>query len=585
MNKFEQVDLIASLEAIMKTNTVHYQSDFDIDKALMMRAANSPDPADKMLLWLSRPSGTQCYKEQEVFQQGTTGYNTWKFYAEQTSDPILAYGVKITGMEDGKIVGNLYELNYPEHVKHVIKEALPVESVVATLKDGTEQTVPFHDYFAGRMNFGYEQVERIAHRPTEPDKLDTLLHQEQWNRDKLRSGDMEKHIAKLSKHTSKHIQTEKGTKTMEKNFNAFVEEVQKKVKEQLPEELKDAAVTTTQVEKLNGNYTGLTIRQDNDPIAATHNLDKYFEDYQNGRPMDDIVGSLVSYAGQEAEMKPKVEMSMLTNYEEAKEQLFIRVSSAERNADMLQNVPHKNVEDMAITYHIMVNHDSNGLASGIVNENLMERFGVSLDQLHDDAVKNTPNLFPTHFQSMESVMREMISTDMRNQGMDEADIQDTLDMMLSNVGESPELYVLTNDQKLHGAATLFYPETMDMVAEQMKGDYFILPSSTHEVLVMPDDGCVNAQELKAMVTEVNDTQVAPEDILTYEVYHYDATEKVFEKAESFDERQAAKKQEKTKEKDEKSLLKDLKQKQKSVEAKKKMAPVATAKHRTAEASI
>ena len=169
--------------------------------------------------------------------------------------------------------------------------------------------------------------------------------------------------------------------------------------------------------------------------------------------------------------------------------------------------------------------------------------------------------------------------------MHEADIQDTLDMMLSNVGESPELYVLTNDQKLHGAATLFYPETMDMVAEQMKGDYFILPSSTHEVLVMPDDGCVNAQELKAMVTEVNDTQVAPEDILTYEVYHYDATEKVFEKAESFDERQAAKKQEKTKEKDEKSLLKDLKQKQKSVEAKKKMAPVATAKHRTAEASI
>ena len=72
------------------------------------------------------------------------------------------------------------------------------------------------------------------------------------------------------------------------------------------------------------------------------------------------------------------------------------------------------------------------------------------------------------------------------------------------------------------AAVMFYPDFMDQVAKELGGDIFILPSSVHEVLILPDDGNMNAQELKEMVTSINASEVAPEDRLTDNVYHYDA---------------------------------------------------------------
>ena len=105
LQKFENVDVITSLEAIMKQNTAFYQSDFDIDKQILQKAAVSPIPEDKRLLWFSRPSGTCCFRERDVFLKDTRQHNTWRFYGEQTRDTILAYAVELTGTEQEKIKG------------------------------------------------------------------------------------------------------------------------------------------------------------------------------------------------------------------------------------------------------------------------------------------------------------------------------------------------------------------------------------------------------------------------------------------------------------------------------------------------
>lgn len=86
LNKFEDVDVLASLEAILKQNTGFYQSDFDIDKQIIAEKAASPNKEDKTLLWLSRPSGTYCFRERDVFISDTAPHNTWRFYKEQTRD-------------------------------------------------------------------------------------------------------------------------------------------------------------------------------------------------------------------------------------------------------------------------------------------------------------------------------------------------------------------------------------------------------------------------------------------------------------------------------------------------------------------
>ena len=101
MNKFENVDVLAALSAIMKQNTAHYQSDFEIDEKIIRAAVDS---ADKNLLWFSRPSGTFCDTERNVFLKDTHAHNTWCFYGEQTRDKLLAYAVELSGMERGKVM-------------------------------------------------------------------------------------------------------------------------------------------------------------------------------------------------------------------------------------------------------------------------------------------------------------------------------------------------------------------------------------------------------------------------------------------------------------------------------------------------
>lgn len=113
MNKFENVDVLAALEQLMRQNTAFYRNDFEIDKEMIRQAAASDRAEDKTLLWMSRPSGTYCFRERDVFLQDTRQHNTWRFYGEQTRDRILAYAVELTGKVGGKIRGNLYELDYP----------------------------------------------------------------------------------------------------------------------------------------------------------------------------------------------------------------------------------------------------------------------------------------------------------------------------------------------------------------------------------------------------------------------------------------------------------------------------------------
>ena len=126
MQKFENMDVIAALEAIMHQNTAYYQSDFAFDIKMLREAARSDQPEDKLLLWLSRPSGTFCFRERDVLLKDTQAYNTWKFCGEQTHDRILAYAVELTGAANGTVQGNLYELDYQQHFQHIRDAALPV---------------------------------------------------------------------------------------------------------------------------------------------------------------------------------------------------------------------------------------------------------------------------------------------------------------------------------------------------------------------------------------------------------------------------------------------------------------------------
>ena len=204
LQKFENVDVVASLEAIMKQNTAFYQSDFEIDKQILQKAAISPIPEGKRLLWFSRPSGTCCFRERDVFLKDTRQHNTWRFYGEQTHDTILAYAVELTGTEQGKIKGNLYELDYPQHFREVIEKSISADNYTLLYEHG-ELTKPAGQYFDGNTDPQLGKFIRFEAQPNDPEALKSLLGEQKKKRIQHTPGDFKSHIDALH---DRRIETE-----------------------------------------------------------------------------------------------------------------------------------------------------------------------------------------------------------------------------------------------------------------------------------------------------------------------------------------------------------------------------------------
>ena len=196
LNKFEDVDVIASLEAVMKQNTAFYQSDFEIDKEILQEAAKRPAIEDRRLLWFSCPSGTYCFRERDVFLKDTRQHNTWKFYGEQTRDNVLAYAVELKGTEQGKIKGDLFMLDYQQHFKEVAEKSVPADNYTL-IYEGGERSIPAGQYFDGNPDPQLGKFERFEAQPNDPEALHFLMREEKRSYDRLKPGDFKAHITAL----------------------------------------------------------------------------------------------------------------------------------------------------------------------------------------------------------------------------------------------------------------------------------------------------------------------------------------------------------------------------------------------------
>ena len=314
------------------------------------------------------------------------------------------------------------------------------------------------------------------------------------------------------------------------DFNEFKEQFTGDVKQGLADAGIEAKVSTNTVEKMNESYEAMTVTPEGSNVGVNVNMEKFFEAYENGTDYEAVVGKAIGIIEGGFANQPTVDVSALTDYDQMKDKLIMEVVSAEANADMLDKVPHKDMEDMAVVYRFEIDSNDDGRATILVTNQLIETMGVTPEQLNADAMENAPELKPAVIKGMSEVMAEMmgVSTEdlaMMGMPMDPADEQ---------------MFVASVPDKIHGAGVLAYQDFMDQAAERVGGDFFILPSSIHEVLIVPDNGNMSLSDLEAMVKEVNATQVAPEDKLTDSVYHYDSQAKVFELGEKFVERQSKK---------------------------------------------
>ena len=208
-------------------------------------------------------------------------------------------------------------------------------------------------------------------------------------------------------------------------------------------------------------------------------------------------------------------------------------------------MPHTDVgNDLAVTYHVELGNDEGGQMSVAVSNQMMENYGVSVGELHEQACQNM-QASPANFESIAETLAHLMIP-----GYDEMSLEEKAVAREGFDMPDPGMYVLTNESKVFGAAEMLDPATMDTITEQV-GEFYILPSSVHEVLIVPKREDMNLSDLEAMVQEVNSTQVAPNEVLSDHVYEYDTETKEIYRADKAEEHMKAKEASKA-EKSEKS---------------------------------
>ena len=338
------------------------------------------------------------------------------------------------------------------------------------------------------------------------------------------------------------------------DYENFKESFKEALQEDLYGKGIEARFDMKSVEKLNNEgYDAVTVTPADSNIGVTLNVEAFYKAHESGASMDEVVSKASDTVIRGFDNQPSIDVASLMDYEQMKDKLIMEVVSTEANADMLANVPHVEMEDMSVVYRFVIDSNDDGRATILATNNMIEAMGVTPEQLHEDALKNAPELKPAVITGMSEVMAEMMGMSPEEMAM----------MGMPTDPADEQMFVATVPDKIHGAGVLAYQDFMDQAAERVGGSFYILPSSLHEVLLVPDNGQMSLHDLESMVREVNATQVAPEDKLTDNVYHYDAEAKVFELGEKFVEREAAKDSvEKSEEKS--SVLGDLKAKKEEV---------------------
>lgn len=197
--------------------------------------------------------------------------------------------------------------------------------------------------------------------------------------------------------------------------------------------------------------------------------------------------------------------------EKIKNEILFQAVNATRNRDLLEQAPHRTYLDLAIVFFHMEETEDHRKRIYIFSNEQMRKYKVTKEQLWEWALVNTPRMFPVSFHSMEHVLRKFSLWD--------------------QVGEEdqPPMYVLTNVRMFLGASCLFYPKTLASIRNAVREDFYIIPSSIHECIILPMSEAYTKSELEKIVYEVNLTQVPEQEILSNYVYFYQKSTGKFHK--------------------------------------------------------
>ena len=318
------------------------------------------------------------------------------------------------------------------------------------------------------------------------------------------------------------------------NFKSFIQSILSDIRERLGQ---GYTVFSHTVKKNNGvELTGIVARKEGCNTSPSVYINELYDENMTDAEVKEAAQQ-VYMALKKAEISENIDFSDFSDYEKMKKRIAVKLINAERNKELLAEVPHMPFHNLAlVVYYPVQELPFEGKAAILIYHSHREIWNVETEELVKTAIANTPRLFPGKIESMESIMRQIFAVDFGESAVeglqklgicDEEELEALIPPIQMVQKNKIPMYVLSNEQKLYGAVCMLYPDILKNFTRKIDQDCYILPSSIHEVILVPAGVIANEKELWEIVTYINRTQVAEDEVLADSVYYYSrSTDKI-----------------------------------------------------------
>lgn len=291
----------------------------------------------------------------------------------------------------------------------------------------------------------------------------------------------------------------------------------------------DAEIKHHEIYKNNGLLLhGVCVLEKNKNVAPTIYLNDLCKRYEDGETFSSLINEIVQMT-EEYKVTENLNMNFFMDYEKVKNRLVLRLIHGERNKELLKNLPHQKYMDLAIVCHCIVESEEIGFGSILIHKSHMVNWNIDEETLFHDAFRNSPRIEPYQIMKMSDmvklIFKNMVEEQVNDFYDDNARKEELVREMLENMSTNMvnwdiPMFVLTNANRYYGAACIVYPEVLEKIGQLFQDDYYVLPSSVHEIILLAKRENMDFYSLNEMVREINQTQVAREEWLSDHTYLY-----------------------------------------------------------------
>jgi hypothetical protein len=297
----------------------------------------------------------------------------------------------------------------------------------------------------------------------------------------------------------------------------FAEGVVKQIKDYLPPEYQEMDYRVT--ERLKNNDTcrvGVSISSPDEETERVIYVEPFYEAIKDGESLEGVMEKIAGQIKGSDEINSQIQGMCIKDFQQAKSRLSVTLINTNANRRTLSHMPHKEIEDLSMICQIS-GPVADGMGMLSVTDDIQKMWKVSKETLFDTALANVRESDSYVMHELSSIVNETIMGSMFT-------AENILNVPEEAVLNSKEpMYVLTNTDRIRGASVLLCPKVMDKVSRMFPEGFYLLPSSIHEILVLPKDAMhgYDAASLGSLVREVNETQVDREEVLSDRIYEYD----------------------------------------------------------------